>query len=199
MVQNDGATGFNRPSWWRTSKVWWPVGLAAFLILLMFVIFENAHKVAPIPYSAFLDQLEAGNVAGVTFQGNEIAGRLKHPVGAIRPGTAPSLDTFTTRVPEVGDITLVPEMRKMRVDIDVRVPSLWTSLIARLPWPMLAFLGAMAVAGLVRLLRGGKPQSGQAGYSVPARGMMGLISRFVSRRRESKEPGSQDADTHQTG
>jgi cell division protease FtsH len=196
MVQNDGTAEFHRPSWWRTSKVWWLVGLAALLMLLMFVIFENAHKVAPIPYSAFLDQLEAGNVASVTFQGYEITGRLKHPVGATSPGPASASETFTTRVPEVGDSALVREIRNMHVAIDVRVPSLWTSLIARLPWPMLAFLAVMAVAGLVRLLRGGKPQSGQGGSSVPARGMMGLISGLVSTRRKSNDPGSKGADTH---
>jgi hypothetical protein len=38
---------------------------------------ETAGKAAPVPYSAFLDQLEAGNIASVTFQGTEIQGQFK--------------------------------------------------------------------------------------------------------------------------
>ena len=40
----------------------------------------NGRQTGPMPYSTFLDQLEAGNVASVTFQGTEIDGRLKRPL-----------------------------------------------------------------------------------------------------------------------
>jgi len=199
MVQNDGTASVDRPAWWRASKAWWLVALAALLMLLILVIVENARKVEPIPYSSFLDQLEAGNVSSVTFQGYEISGRFKQPVGTTSPGPTSGLDTFITRVPEVGDTALVREIRNMHVAIDVRVPSLWSSLISRLPWPMLAFVGAMAIAGLARLLRGGRPQSNQGGSSVPARGMMGFLLGLFSSRRESKDPGSKRADSDPSG
>jgi hypothetical protein len=50
--------------------------------LAIFAIVEAAGVPAATPYSAFLDQLDAGNVASVTFKGTEIDGLFKHPVNA---------------------------------------------------------------------------------------------------------------------
>jgi hypothetical protein len=171
--------------------VWWLVAIAALLILLGAVVVEKAARIAPMPYSVFLDRLEAGNVASVTFQGNEISGKFKRPPDSTAAsGTMPG-DTFITRVPEIGDSTLVRELRAQHVLIDVHLPSLWTSVLSRLPWPMLAFLGVMAVAGLVRVLRGGSPNSGSAGSPMPAHGMIGLLSGLISRRRQAAGPPTQ--------
>jgi hypothetical protein len=85
------------PSWWRTSKVWWFIVIAAASILLLVVVIEKAGKPAPTPYSTFLDQLEAGNVASVTFQGTEIDGRYKHSLDSTPPGGTARRDTFSSR------------------------------------------------------------------------------------------------------
>jgi len=140
--------------------VWFIVIVA--VLLLVVAVMEQTGKRATTPYSAFLDQVEAGNIASVTIQGTEIAGRFKHPlVDSPSGGTAQS-DSFHTRVPDFGDPGLIPELRRQHVAIDVKSPSAWTWVLGRVPWPMLIFVGAILIAGLVRLARGGKAQSGSA-------------------------------------
>ena len=70
----------HRP-WWKRPPFLFLV-IAAVMVLLIVDIPERGGKSAPTPYSAFLDQLEAGNVASVTFQGTEIHGRYRHPLDA---------------------------------------------------------------------------------------------------------------------
>ena len=188
MTRTDEEAVARGPSWWRTSKMWWLIGAVAALALLIGVAVEEAGKPAPIPYSTFLDQLEAGNVVSVTFQGTEINGRFKRPLGNA------SRDTFSSQVPEVGDPALIAELRKQQVVIDAGSPSQWTSLLARIPWPMLVFLGAVMIAALVRLLRGGKAQSGPAAPTLPAHGMMGLVSGLFAKRHEAGSPPAHDGD-----
>jgi ATP-dependent Zn protease len=176
----------DRP-WWKRPPVWF-IAIAAVLLLIgIGYEVETAGKAAPTPYSAFLDQLEAGSVASVTFQGTEIRGRLKHP-----PGSAQG-DAFSTRVPDVGDPALIPELRKQHVAIEVSAPSPWTSVLARIPWPMLVFLGVVLVAGFVRLVRGGKARPGPAA-SMPAHGMMGLVSGLFAKPDQATSPRTQDGD-----
>jgi len=179
--------------WWKRPPFWFAV-IAAVSLLVVLAI-EQADKPGMTPYSAFLDQLDAGNVASVTFQGTEIDGRYKHPLGGALPsGTKAGRDTFRSRVPDFGDPTLIPELRIQHVVIDVGSPSQWTSLLTHLPWPMLLFLGVAILAGLVRLMRGGKAPSGSAAASLPARGMMGLVSRLFAKRDQTANPPTNDGD-----
>jgi len=178
----------HKPSWWRTSKIWWFIAGVAVLAALIVVVIEERGRPAPTPYGAFLDQLEDGNVASVTFSGTEINGRFKRPLdGAQR-------DTFSSRVPDFGDPALIPEMRKRQVVIDVASPSQWTSLLARIPWPLLLFFGAAIIAGVVRLMRGGKAQSGFAGPTTPAPGMIGLAARLFTKKDLAARPPAHDID-----
>ncbi|MDA8255637.1 MAG: ATP-dependent metallopeptidase FtsH/Yme1/Tma family protein [Betaproteobacteria bacterium] len=109
--------------------------IAAVLLIVLLVI-EQADQPGLTPYSAFLDQLDAGNVASVTFQGTEIGGRYKHPSGSALPsGTNAGRDTFRSRVPDFGDPMLIPELRKQHIVINVSSPSQWSSLLTHLPWP----------------------------------------------------------------
>jgi hypothetical protein len=154
----------------------------------IYAIVEMLGRPGAIPYGAFLDQLDAGNVANVTFQGTEIDGRLKHPVGAaVANGAAPQ-DIFRSRVPDFGDSALLPELRKQHVAIDVASSSSWTRLLGGLPLPMLLMLGAIAIAGIVRLFRGGKQQSGSAMPMHPMQGMVGLISGLFARQDPVAKP-----------
>jgi len=182
----------HRP-WWKRPPFWFIV-IAALLLLIMFVI-EHTDKPTLTPYSVFFDQLDAGNVAGVTFQGTEIDGRYKHPLDNAPPGGDKTpRDTFSSRVPDFGDPALLPELRKHHVPIYVSSPSQWSSLFGHLPWPMLLFLGAVVIAGLFRLLRGGKMQSGSVASTLPAHGMMGIVSRLFAKPDQAASPPTNDGD-----
>ena len=144
-----------------------------------------------MPYSTFLDQLDAGNVASLTFKETQIDGIFRHPVdGAISTGTT-KRDTFSTRMPDFGDAALIPELRKQQVVIDVNVPSAWAWLLGRIPLPILIFLGAMVVGGLVRLVRAGKAQSGSA---MPMQGMMGLLAGLFGKQQQAPNRPAGDRD-----
>jgi hypothetical protein len=159
----------DRP-WWKRPPVWFIAIVVVLLLIVVGLQIEKAGKAVPAPYSAFLDQLEAGNIASVTFQGTEIHGRFK------RFADSAQRDTFSTRVPDFGDPGLISELRKQHVGINVSAPSRWTSMLARIPWPMLILLGVVLVAGLVRLVRGGRAQSKSSAPMHPMHGMLGLVS-----------------------
>jgi FtsH-like protein len=169
MTRTNGMEAARRPAWWRTSKIWWLIAILAVLTLLIVVVMAKAGGPAPLPYSTFLDQLEAGNVASVTFQGTAINGRFNHPLDSTHP------DTFSSRVPDFGDATLIPELRRQHVVINVTSSWDWTSLLTHLPWPMVLVLGVAVVAGLVGLLRGGKTPSGSMTGMHPMQAIMAPV------------------------
>jgi hypothetical protein len=168
--------------------VLWVVAIAAVLALIAVAVIEKVGKPAPMPYSAFLDQLDVGSVASITFQGTEIDGRFKRPLdSAIATGTGQQ-DTFSSRVPDFGDPTLIPELHKQHVVIDVHLATQWTRLFVGLPWPMLFILGAALIAGLVRLVRGGKAEMGAAMSMHPMHGMVGLVSGLFGKSDKDAKP-----------
>jgi ATP-dependent Zn protease len=172
--------------WWKRPPFWFVV-IVAVSLLVVFVK-EKIDKPVLTPYSAFLDQLEAGNVASVRFQGTQIDGRYRRPLdGATKSGPVQP-DTFISRVPDFGDPALIPELQKQHVVIYVSSPSQWTSLLARLPWPLLLFLSVAIIAGFLRLMRGGKMQSGSAASALPAHGMMGLVSHLFAKGDQTAGP-----------
>jgi hypothetical protein len=148
-----------------------------------------------LSYGAFLDQVDAGNVAAVTFRGTEIDARLRHAIGAA-PGAAASAE-FASRIPDFGDASLIPLLRRHAVTIDVTAPSSWTWLLDHVPWPMLLFLVALLGAAAVRIVRGSHDP---AGSGLPAGGpMMGLMSALTARQRRAgggaKDGGENDNTT----
>jgi len=176
----------DRP-WWKRPPVWFIAIAAAALLIVVGVVIETAGKPTATPYSTFFDQVEAGNVASVVFQGTEINGHFKRPLDGTQR------DAFSTQAPDVGDPTLIPALRKQHVAIDVRTPSLWTSVLTRIPWPMLIFVGVIFVFGFIRLLRGGKVQSGSVA-SIPAHGMIGLVSGLFAKKGHDETPVAHDSD-----
>jgi len=173
--------------WYMRPPVWL-LGVVL-LGLTAFGIVEMIGKPPITAYSAFLDQLDAGNVVSVTFQGTQIDGRFRNAVGNMAAnGGAPQTD-FRSRVPDFGDPNLIVELRKQHVAIDVVSSSNWTSLLARLPWPMVAFLAFIMIAGFVRLLRGGSAQPGSATtMHAPMQGMIGLLSGLFKRGEPTPPP-----------
>jgi hypothetical protein len=169
MPPANGTKAARRPAWWRTSKVWWLIALLAVLTLLIGLVTAKAGNPAPVPYSTFLDQLEAGNVASLTFQGTAINGRFNHPMDSTQS------NLFSSRVPDFGDASLMPELRRQHVVINVSSSWDWTSLLTHLPWPMVLIIGAALIAGLLSLLRGGKTPMGPMAGMHPMHAIMAPV------------------------
>jgi hypothetical protein len=184
----------DRP-WWKRPPTWF-IALAVVLLIVFLAVELGGKALQATPYGTFLDQLDAGNVASVTFEGNEVKGRFKRPVGDTTDNGVVQRDVFRSRVPDFGDPALIPELRRQRVAIDVTAPSPWTWLLGRVPWPMLAFLAVMLVAGLARMLRGGPAVPGPAGSAMPVHGMgpFGLLAGLFAKERAAPEPVRQEGD-----
>jgi hypothetical protein len=180
------AMGHCQRPWWKRPPFWF-IGIATVLLLVGYGI-GHMDKPALASYSAFLDQLEAGNVASVTFHGTQIEGRYKPPAEAVPSSSGVQQGTFSSRVPDFGDPTLIPELRRHHVVIEVSSPSQWTSLLSHLPWPMLLVLGVAILAGAIRLMRGGKMQSESAASALPAHGMVGMVSSLFAKPGQSMPP-----------
>ena len=162
---------------WHLRPPVWILGVIL-VSLAVFGVVEATNRPVAIPYSDFLAQLDAGNVASVTFKGTQIDGRFNHPVAqAAAKGTA-AQTIFRSQVPDFGDPTLLPELRKERVVVDVVSASNWASWLGRLPWPLVLIIGAMFIVGLVRFKRGDKAPAGSARPTHPIKGLItGLFSK----------------------
>jgi ATP-dependent Zn protease len=178
--------------WWQRPPVWF-IALAAVLIAVLLAV-EMGGKAPATPYGAFLDQLDAGNVASVTFEGTEIQGRFKRPLGDAAASGAVQRDVFRTRVPDFGDPALISRLRAQGVAIDVAQPSAWTWLLGRVPFPMLVILAVVLVAGIARLLRGRQVGLAPAGPGMPAHPMIGLLSGLFARQRAAEPTSVPDHD-----
>ncbi len=199
MTQVGETEHLDGPWWSRIPRVWWVIAIAAVLVMIGVAIIEKVGAPSPMPYSTFLDQLEAGNVASIAFQGTQIDGRFKHPLDSAIPTGTAQHDSFRSHVPDFGDPALISELRKQSVKIDVGVPSQWASLFARLPWPMRLFIGAGLIAGLVRLVRGGKPDAGSSKSGQPMQGMIGLVSGMFGKQIPAANTPTHDGDGTKSG
>jgi len=117
------------PGW-----VGWAIALALLVVwnVLLFMP-AGTPSSAEIPYSDFVDQVQADNVASVEFTGQSVTGSFKQPVlwppaeapaASVPPGgsgstiTQPvSYQTFSTVVPPDGDPTLLPLLEEHGVAI----------------------------------------------------------------------------------
>ena len=135
---------------------------------------------AAISYSDFLVQLDADNIASVTFAGTEIDGIFKHPREPTTANGAATQAGFRSYVPAFGDPTLLPELRRQHVAIDVVSSSSWISWLGRLPWPMVLIIAGVLIVGLVKLMRGDK--SSPAKGASPTHPAMGLITGLFGKK-----------------
>lgn len=176
-------------------KLLWYIGIGAIVLVLIGVVFELRHPAAT-SYSAFLDQLDAGNVASVTFQGTQIQVHLKRPLSNAANTNGSAQTILVTSVPDVGDPSLISELRKQHVEIDVGSAS-WSSLVTRIPWPIWLFVGALLLAGLRKLTHRGKtssePSSGPDAMSMhPMGGMMRMVAGLFSTPKDAAKPVAAD-------
>jgi cell division protease FtsH len=156
----------------------WLIVAAAILIWNIVAIFYRPATSPPVnlPYSAFLGQLKDGNVSQVSFQGLELRGVVKTAIPSPAPGPQGQSKTstaFVTRIPDVGDPTLLAALEEQAVQISAQ-PDAGPSggLIALetlLPWVLFAgifFLMRQKGGGLGQQMFSGFGQSRARLYSA---------------------------------
>jgi cell division protease FtsH len=89
-----------------------------------------------IPYSEFKQLLNEGALASVTLRGNRAEGTLLQATG-IGPQKEMSR-YFKTRIPDIGDESLLPALEAQRVEVKAFPPEaeggVWRILLGMLPW-----------------------------------------------------------------
>lgn len=131
---------------WNGPPRWLPnirvlLFLLALLMLFQLFIFRPSAPALTVSYSAFLDEVRAGNVAEVEIVGQEINGNVHEPLppltdadtGRWIPFVAQptEFERFTTTLPQGGDDRLLPLLEEQNVQINARVqrPSLFLSVL----------------------------------------------------------------------
>ncbi len=181
--KEDEMTDAAQRPWYMRASVW-ALGAVLLLGVAAFGVMEMINRPAAIAYGDFLDQLDANNVASVTFAGTQIDGAFKQPVGrAAANGRAPQT-AFRSEAPAFGDPTLLPELRKQHVPFNVVSSSNWVSWLGKLPWPMVLLIGGLLIAGLIKLMRGEKAPVG----STSTHTMMGFITDLFGNKDQATNP-----------
>ena len=167
--------------------IWWLIFAALLLIWNVFVLWPRATSPVEIPYSTFLAQVSAGNVATVHIAGDAITGTFTKAIvppasqpGAPAPGASPTPEkpatAFRTTFPAaVGDPALMPLLAAHGVVVDVstaQTPWFFQLLANWLPMLLLAGLIFWVISGINR---------GQAGP-------LSRFGRISPRRYSSAEP-----------
>ena len=119
---------------WMRSWSGWLLPLLLFVALWAYVS-AGAQGVGnpTLDYSAFYTAVEAAQVSEVSLRGDEVTGRFTAP----RQIAGKSTETFRTRLPAQGDISLLPLLRAQGVAIavdDTEASPVWNLVVATLPW-----------------------------------------------------------------
>src|SRR5579864_2670013 len=143
------------PSWW----------LLAFLLLIwnLVALLPRGQPEATIPYTTFVEQVRAGNVASTQVNGGQITGRFVHAIHwpPSSQGAAPNAKTaagvpasgvyasFLTHFPEtLGDPNLVSLLEAKQVQVTVAPPpNPLLSLLLTSALPALLFVGVLVWMG----------------------------------------------------
>ncbi len=147
------------------------------VILLGWYIFQyfftqnsssNTATVIEVPYSTFYQQVQAGNVKNVTFQGPDATGDFKQSVTVTDPssGTTKSGTSFHfTQLPN-GDPNLITLLNTYHVSYTAKPPAdntLINTLISFLPWVLLIgvffFIARRATQGQQNIFSFGKSKA----------------------------------------
>jgi cell division protease FtsH len=101
-----------------------------------------------IPYSLFIEQVNANNVARITMRDTTVIGVLKSPVimpnSDGRQGPSVSITRFNTVLPRVQDPSLIPLLREKIPVVDADEPEQSTLLLLLMQWiPLLLIAGLM--------------------------------------------------------
>jgi hypothetical protein len=158
----DNETQTDTPKKNNFSWIWW-VLLGGLFIWNLIAFLPKSQPAVTLPYTTFLDQTRAGNVAKVTISGSKITGTFIKPVtwppvvssesagqgtalpsGASDSSTPSQYTEFATNFPDaVGDPNLMPLLVGKNVQVNVESASPWLGLLISNGLPLLLLLGAM--------------------------------------------------------
>jgi cell division protease FtsH len=143
----------------RIGLSWW--FLAALLLVWNLVtLMPRSQPEVTIPYTTFVEQVRAGNVASISVNGSQIGGRFAHPIhwpplaqGTVPPSkpaagaspTAVAYAAFLTHFPQaLGDPNLISLLEASKVQVTVAPPAnpLWDLLLTS-ALPALLFVGVL--------------------------------------------------------
>jgi cell division protease FtsH len=149
----DGPEGRPRGPYRSIATVWLLiVGLPLLVVWLMSVAGSGPSE--EIPYTRFMDQVEAENVREVLIEGDRISGNFVAPVEVVTgAGEEPTRITeFVTHAPFGGDASLIDDLRDRGVEIRV-IPvtdrQSWLEvLLGILPFVFLILLGVYLYRGM---------------------------------------------------
>ncbi len=130
---------------WMRSLLMVGIMLAIWYLVLIFLppgAQTNGQSVVEIPYSAFSQQLEAGNVKNAVLEGQEVTGEFKQAV-TIKDtqGTAQTVTHYRAIQLPNGDPNLVPLLNEHQVEYQAKPVGksspVLTMLLSVLPWVVL--------------------------------------------------------------
>ncbi len=111
--------------------------LLAMLVILGWNMYVRQAQTTKISYSTFVEQVEKGNVASVTVQGDEIEGSLKQEAKLqAGSGQEESYQYFVTYLPSFGHEKLMDLLKEHNVEVKALPqsdPAFWYFLISFLP------------------------------------------------------------------
>ncbi len=118
-----------------------------------------------IPYSEFKQLLNDGALASVTLKGNQAEGTLLQAT-SIGPQQEMSR-SFKTRIPDIGDESLLPALEAKRVEVKVLSPEtegvIWRVLLSILPWIFIIAFWFWIINRAQRSMSGGLGGKGELG------------------------------------
>jgi len=118
-----------------------------------------------IPYSQFKQLLNEGELESITLRGNKAEGTLFQPTGL---GPDKEMGTFfKTRIPDIGDESLLPILEAKQVVVNVFAPEaeggLWSILFSILPWIFIIAFWVWIIKRAQSSMSGGLGGKGELG------------------------------------
>lgn len=136
--------------------------IAFYYVLTQRVVTE---PVLSIPYSEFKQLINNGEVASITLRGNQAQGSLVQATAIGHKNTI--TQHFKTRIPDIGDDTLLPALEKQGVEVKVYRAepegNIWTILLSLLPWIFIIGFWFWIIKRAQRDLPGGLGGKGEFG------------------------------------
>ena len=153
---------FQIPIKWISNAIAIIVLIALYFFLTQKPVTEPAYE---IPYSQFKELLNDGGLVSVTLKGNRAEGTLVQAT-SIGPKNEMSRN-FKTRIPDIGDDSLLPALEAQRVEVKVFPPvaegGLWQAVLSILPWILIIAFWLWIIKRAQSNMSGGLGGQGELG------------------------------------